>query len=860
MSRTFCPWGRRVWLAAALLLPGTASADEPYARSRDYDLRNARIHLRIDPAREAFAGEVTHTLAPLRDGLTRLEFDAVDLTITRVTAAGRPAPFRILPGKLVVTLDAAPRAGQPLDVTIRYEGKPGRTGLRFVLPDARYPHRRAHVWTQGQAEETRSYIPIYDYPNDLTASEMIATVPAHWITLSNGRLLGVRDEPGGMKTWHWQQAQPHAVYLISLVAGEFDAVTESWRSLPVAYYVLRGDAARIPPTFARTREMLEFFSAKFGVDYPWEKYAQIAVEEHFGGMEHTSATTLTASQVLHPRLAAETLKGADDLIAHELAHQWFGDLVTCKDWANLWINEGFASFAEFLWDEARYGPAEAAYSVWESQRRWLAAERVYRVPLTARDFTDTRQYNRNHYTKASLVLHMLRRELGDADFFASLRHFLNRHRHQNVVAGDLVRAIEQATGRSADAFFEQWVYGAGAPRFDVAYDYDDAARQVRLRVHQTQTLEGRVGLFRVPVEVEITTPAGRSRHAITVSQARETFSLPAAERPRMVLFDRGGTLLKSLVFPKDDAEWIYQLRNAEDVPDRLDAARALGEGKGGDAVVAALGEAALRDPFWGIRVHALRALGALGGPAAQRRIEAALDNPQPWVRQVAVELMGRFQDDPQIGEKLERIYREDAAYRVRVAALAALAQQRSPNALALLRAAAAAESPDDRLRIGALRALGPLGNRAAVPLLLEWAAPGKSLGVRAAAIASLGELEKNSPQVVPTLAAFAGEPYRGVRFAAVAALSQHTAPEALAPLEALLAGGELEGPVEQIARDAVARHKHAPPNPAPAPTPSAPAPACGEVAEKLRQRERENAALQERLKSLEESRPGKPKS
>jgi aminopeptidase N len=794
-------------LALLLCLSAALRADEPYARSRDYDLQNARIHLRFDLAERKVLGEVTHTLAPLRDGLTRLEFDSVNLTIAGVSVGGRPARFSTTSDKLLVQLESPSKASEKLDVHIRYEGRPRRKGLTFVLPDKNYPKRTPHVWTQGEAEETRHYIPIYDYPNDLTASEMIATVPKTWVTLSNGKLVSVKDEPDGTKTWHWRQSQPHAVYLISLVAGEFEEVKETWRHLPLAYYALRGQKERIAPTFERTRKMLDFFTEQIGVPYPWEKYAQIGVEEHFGGMEHTSATTLTHTSLLHPQIAAESLHRSDDLLAHELAHQWFGDLVTCKDWANLWLNEGFAVFFEWLWQEHHYSADDAAYSIWNQRNTWMGSQRLYGVPIVTRNFTDATQYSGNFYGKAGLVLQMLRHELGDADFFKGVRHFLTKHRHQNVVTADLAAAIEEATGRNVDAFLDQWVYRAGAPRFEIGYTYDEAARQVKLEVKQAQKVEGAVGLFRVPVEIEIHMPAGRKIYPIVVSEASQTFTFPADQAPRLVLFDPGNRILKSVKFRKDWQEWVYQLQNAAAVPDRADAARALGEIKDNDEVVDWLGQAAMKDRFWGVRVQAIRALGAIRSPAAQKQIVAAASSAEPWVRYVAVEQMGSFNDDPENGARLERFFREDKSFRVRTTALRAIGQQKTANAFAVLRAAANIDSPDDRIRAAALGAFGPLGDDKAVPMLLDWAAPGKPFPVRSAAIGSLGQLDKKNKELTRRLASFAGEPYQGVRFSALFALSQRNDPEAIAPLEAILQSGELDGFVEQFARDLLERLK-----------------------------------------------------
>ncbi|MBI3670441.1 MAG: HEAT repeat domain-containing protein [Acidobacteria bacterium] len=800
-------------LVLALAFDGAARADEPYARSRDYDLQNARIALRFDLEQHKVNGEVTHTLAPLRDGLTRLAFDSVALSVSSVMLSGQPAKFETTATQLLVALDQPAKIGDKLEVTIRYEGRP-KKGLYFVMPDKNYPDRAQEVWTQGEAEDTRYYIPIYDYPNDRTATEMILTVPAAWATVSNGKLLGVTDAGGGMRTWHWRQSLPHSTYLISLVAGEFEVSKETWRNIPVSYYVPRGKSDRVTPTFARTRQMLEFYSGILGVPYPWDQYAQAAVNDFVaGGMENTSATTITVNGLQHPQLAGESRQGSDGLIAHELAHQWFGDLVTCKDWANVWLNEGFATYFGSLWEEHQYGAEEAAYSLWQSRNSWLGAQRLYAVPIVTRDFTEATVYAGNTYTKAAWVLHMLRVKLGDAAFYRAMKHYLEAYRGQNVVAADLVKAIEEATLTNVDLFFDQWVYGAGAPRFRVSYTYDEATREVKLTVEQTQKIEGRVGLFRVPVEVEITTAAAKKSFLVQVSKASENLTFAVDGPPLLVLFDKDHKVLKSVEFSKTPREWIYQLKDAQSVPARLDAAQALGEVKNKDDAVTALGEAALTDPFWGVRAEALRALGRIGGPAAQERVLAALANDKPWVRQVAVEQMANFKDDASVARRLETLFREDKAYRVRAAALATLAVQKPANAFEILESAAATDSPDDRLRVAALRGLGTLGDDRAVPVLLEWSAAGKPFAVRAAAIGSLGQLDKKNKELTQKLLAYLPENYRSVQFATISALGQRGDAQAIGPLEALIKSGDLSQGLEDFAQSVMQHLKQPNANP-----------------------------------------------
>ena len=431
-----------LWLA--LIVPA-ARADQPFAPSRDYDLQNVRVELRFNLDQKQIVGQVTHTLTTLKDGLRTLDFDSVGLTILSARIDGKDARFSTDEAKLHVDLDRAGKAGEKHEVTIRYQGTP-KKGVYFVLPNKSYSSQPKEIWTQGEAEDTRYYIPIYDYPNDRTTTEMIVTVPSNWVTVSNGKLESVVDAGQGLKTWTWRQSQPISTYLISLVAGEFDERKITWRNIPVDYRVPRGEADRIEPTFVRTPDMLSFFADRLGVPYPWDKYDQTAVDQFsLGGMENVSATTLTARGLLHPALARESMEGADSLISHEMSHQWFGDLVTCKDWANLWLNEGFATFMAALWEEHQYGPDNAAYARWRSQAAWVRQRRLFTVPIVTHEFHDSLDYAGNIYGKAGLVLEMLREQLGDDTFFHALQHYLEANRLQNVVTADLIKAIEDSS-------------------------------------------------------------------------------------------------------------------------------------------------------------------------------------------------------------------------------------------------------------------------------------------------------------------------------------------------------------------------------------------------------------------------------
>ncbi len=791
-------------LLAALQL----RADEPYARSRDYDLQHSRIALRFDLDQKKVIGDVTHTLTILRDSTPNIVFDSAGLVIQSVTVNKSAAKFETKDDKLIIPLPAAAHSGEKFDVTIRYEAKPTK-GLYFILPDKDYPDRPKQVWTQGESEDTRYYLPTYDYPNDRLTTETILTVPDSWITVANGKLISVSNAVKGMKSWTWKESQPSSTYLITVVAGEFDEVKDSWRGMPVNYYAPRGRGDRLSMNYGRTPQMIDLFSRKLGVDYPWEKYAQSMVDDFVaGGMENSSATTNTSSSLRHSKLVPEFPTGEDDLISHELGHQWFGDLVTCKDWGDIWLNEGFATFMETIWSEAHFGKDQADYERWENARQWFGQNNLFSKPIVRHDFNDSGEFDGNAYTKGGWVLYMLRHQLGEDAFYRGLKHYLEVNRGKNVVTADLSKAIEEATHTNVDQFFSQWLYGAGAPKFDLSYKYDDAKHEVALTIKQTQKVEGRVGLFRVPSEVEITTASGPKLFPITVSKDSQVFTLPTDSAPLLVLFDKGGHVLKSAEFHKEKKEWFYQLKHDTELADRADAVAALGKLKVEDDVVAALGDALRSDKAWGIRANAADALGQLGGSSASKQLLDALGTvTEPWVRSHIVSALGNFKENTAIVAKLNSIAGDDSSYRARAAALQALGRLKAPGALATLDAAVASNSPDGFLRNAALRSMGSLDDDKAVPLLLQWSALGKPIDSRTAAISSLAHLQKDNKDITRQLASYLSEPHFPVRFASIFALGARGDDSAIPALEALLKSDDLSIEMAPMIKRQIARLK-----------------------------------------------------
>ena len=452
-------------LAQRARATGNAFRDSPptYARDRDYDLKNMQVILKVNAIEQSATGRVTHKLASFRDNLKTIVLDAGDnLKINKVEVNGVEATFTHAQNLLNITPVTPLIRGKDATVVIDYVvqsasrggGLLGLEGLHWIKETAT---RRPMFWTQGETNGNRFWVPLYDYPNDKCTSETIVTVPENWEVIGNG--VGGKigeDRANKTKTFRWKMSQPHSTYLLSLVAGELEVKYDKWEGKPLIYAVPKGKGDLIADSFADTKDMLTFYSDTVGVKYPWPKYAQTCVYDFGGGMENVSATTLTEAPLSDPRMGFHTM---DSLNSHELGHQWFGDLVTCKDWGEIWLNESFATFMQFIYFEHSRGKDGYDTEREGARQAYLNESRRYKRPLATKQYPNAgAMFDSHTYPKGGLIIHMLRRELGDADFFRGLKAYLGQHGYENVESKDLSRSIEDSTGHNVEAFFNQWIY------------------------------------------------------------------------------------------------------------------------------------------------------------------------------------------------------------------------------------------------------------------------------------------------------------------------------------------------------------------------------------------------------------------
>ncbi|MGH7689972.1 MAG: M1 family metallopeptidase, partial [Gemmatimonadaceae bacterium] len=616
-----------------------------YTRSHDYDLIRQRIALSdFNWDSTSFTGVVTTTVVSRRPGLDSLILDeGALLRNTRVTGADGRLIRTARHGDTLVVFPAAPAAfGDTLRFTVAYDGRVANGhGLTFISPDG-LAHRPRQIWSQGESMDNHDWFPTYDFPNDKESWELIATVDRGDVVVSNGRLVSdVRH--GATHTVTWREDRPSATYLVSMVIGPFAELHDSWNGIPVDYYVYHADSAKAWRLFHHTPDMIDTYSRLTGVKYPWAKYAQTTVADFFGGMENVSATTLV-DWLPGPHDYQDRPWYLELLIPHELAHQWFGDYVTTEDWANLWLNEGFAEFmAGQYWEQAR-GPHAAQDYYDDEYHQYVAIDAQHPMALASLG-------SNNIYPKGALVLRMLENYLGPTRFWASLHLYLTRHAFGNATSDDLRQAMLQATGENLDWFWSEWVYSAGYPKLDVSATYDSTSHALRLDVRQTQLDTLKAGadsvkfdvprVFRMPFTIRVGTANGDVVYHAVLDARSQTITVPGVRSaPTMVIFDDGNHVLKQLNFHEPTAWLATQLARDPNLWNREWVIAQLAARATDSVAIAALANASAHADYYLTRTQAVVALGTLSAPAAAEAVLRASHDTSSSVRAAAVVSLG----------------------------------------------------------------------------------------------------------------------------------------------------------------------------------------------------------------------------
>jgi len=719
--------------------------------------------------------------------------DAREMKIKGARTRSRRLRTSAADGTLAIRLDRAYAAGEAVTIRIDYAASP-RAGFWFVRPDRAYPARLAQGWSQGQAEDSAFWFPVLDHPNDKFTTEIKVTADSSLRTVANGKLVS-RKTRGSRTTWTWQLDTPQPAYLVSLAVAPYEETRAKAAGVPLRFYAFPGQARAARRLYGRTGDMMKVFSNLFG-PYPYREYSQIVVSEFtWGGMENTGATTLTEKALTDDRAALDI--SYEGLVAHELAHQWWGDLATCRGWMHNWLNESWATFSENLYDEVAHGEDFATWDRIQKTTQYMTQDFAqYRRPIVADGYEIPMDlFDRHAYEKGSLVLTMLRDELGDEAFFRGARTYLARHAFGFADTHEFRRALEDASGRDLSWFFDQWVFKAGYPQIGAHWRADGGGLALTLTQSQDTSSSGpeATPVFRVRLEVFVHGSRGVRRSVVVMEKARQTFVLPCAGRPLRVAIDPRFRVLKALTVVQPASAWRYALAHDPHFAERMRAARTLAHVPD-SAGARALMDALARDKSPQVRMACAIALSEGFRKDGRARValeRCLLEDRDPHARRAAAYALGRFGEAAETA-LLECLDRE-RSYLVKAAALKALAFARSPQLLA-----AATEAMNDRgwrdlVPMAALDALAIAKPPEAFDLAYASVRYGETQEVREAAVRLLTALagdkkvkaarREQARHVVPTLASLLTDPSVFAKLAAAGAAGRLKDRALLAPLK-----------------------------------------------------------------------------
>ena len=719
------------------------------AASRPVDILHIRLDLDVQLKAKTVAGSATIDFVAIQPTRT-LSLNAVGHEVSLVNAVGKKTgkvSFENSGETIDIDLGRTLSRGEKGRVQIDYKVRDPKAGLYFFQPSKAEPDVPLTVWSQGESTANRHWFPCLDNPNERQTTELLATVDDGFEVLSNGSLESKKKLENGRVKFHWKQAMPHVAYLVTLVVGEFEVGRTEWRGRPVTYYVHKNRAADIERTFRNTSKMLDFFSERFGIEYPWEKYAQVVVEQFmWGGMENTSATTLYPATMHDERALIDG--NPDWLIAHELGHQWWGDLVTCKDWSHLWLNEGFATYCETLWAEHYKGKDERDYLLYNESKQARSGSALTR-PVVDRRYPDpSTMFDSRAYPKGGWILHMLRSQLGDDDFFRGIQRYGTVYAYQTVETNDLRQVFEKLYGVSLERFFYDWTQRPGHPTILVKSSYSAKEKQMKLDVKQTQKADP----FHIPLRIELTMPGDEKPVVLERLMADREFTsyLTVPQRPTQVRVDPEITILAEIKEEKARDWWQAQLE-APTVVERIRAVEHLVDEKT-DANRETLASVLANDPFWGVRVEAAKALGRLAGNPGRKALLAGLSQPNAKVRKACVDGLGSYKGNEQVITALRKANKTgDESYKVEAAILSALVRVMKEKPVDLLTAALNKPSHREVIRTAALRGLAQSDDPNHMQLLFQWTQRGRPRDCRLEAIRQLPNvINRTKPKSVVT--------------------------------------------------------------------------------------------------------------
>lgn len=650
------------------------------------DLVNTKLDVKFDYSKSWMYGKAWITLHPHFYPTDSLRLDAKSMNINEVALvkSGKNFPLKYSYDSLSlkITLDKTYKENENYTVYISYTAKPneikrkgsaaisGGKGLYFINPLGKDKNKPVQIWTQGETESNSGWVPTIDKPNQKTTDEISMTVPARYQTLSNGLLVSHKLNSDGTRTDVWKMNLPHAPYLMMMAVGDFSIIKDSYKGKEVSYYVEKEYAPVARKIFGYTPEMISFFSRITGVDYPWQKYNQIAVRDYVSGaMENTTATLHSESAEQDARQLIDDNRW-EDIIAHELFHMWFGDLVTCESWSNLTVNESFANFSETLWEEYKHGKDASGEHNFNQMQNYLRGgnEKKDLVRFYYSDRED--MFDLVSYEKGGRILNMLRNWVGDSAFYKSLNLYLRTNKFKSAEAQNLRLAFEEVTGQDLNWFWNQWYYGSGHPKLDITYKYESDGHSAKVIIRQTQPDK----VFKLPLAIDVYQGSDKKRYNVMFEHKVDSFVFNTVTKPDLINVDGDKILLCEKNDHKTLDNYIFQYKNAGLYLDRREAIDFAAKTQGDDKKALDFMITALKDKYFGLRIFALQRVNFLND-SVKKTIEPVIlsmakSDPKSLVRAGAIEALGRYKSQEYKPIFLKAI--NDSSYSIAGKALIAL--------------------------------------------------------------------------------------------------------------------------------------------------------------------------------------------
>lgn len=643
-------------------LPVNPDSLQPYnpAHTLEIDLLHEKVEISFDWARRRANGRATLVMKPWFYSIDRVTLDAKNFDIDKVELVGQTGTLKydydnekltVYPGRkftrkdtfaLVITYTARPEERE------EFGGSDAITsdkGLYFINADGADPEKPRQIWTQGETESNSCWMPTVDKPNERCTQEMYITVEDKYRTLSNGLLISSVKNNDGTRTDYWKMDQPHAPYLFMMAVGEFAVVKDKWRGIDVDYYVEPAFEQSARSIYPHTVEMLDFFSGKLNYTYPWQKYAQVVVRDYVSGaMENTTAVIFGEFMQKSARELRFDSETNEKVVAHEMFHHWFGDLVTTESWANLTLNEGFANYSEYLWFEHKHGRDAADNHLMTEQQGYVESAYGGGHPLIHYGY-DNREdmFDAHSYNKGGCVLHMLRQQLGDEAFFESLNRYLTNNKYTAVEVDELRMAFEEVTGQDLHWFFDQWFIGAGHPVLDISYGWEENIKKASVTVRQSQEGDKVTRVFNLPLKVDIYDASGNAeRHSIRVTKREQTFYFDLPGKPSLINVDADKALLCEKTDNHTPEEWAFMYRHAPLFRDRVEALTGLQYAE--SELTETVSREALRDSSPILRRMAIGALDPTDPALLADIIRMAESDTDFDIRAACIDFLGKLKE------------------------------------------------------------------------------------------------------------------------------------------------------------------------------------------------------------------------